>query len=97
MIPAITLKTVHSVGRSGMITCIGIQNGGLAVELQRHKKNVLIIYIIAFFNRTGTKHDTVPLIHSYEPFNSDNCTSNHHWTQQHIEQEIAKWERENGI
>lgn len=37
-IPAITLKTVHSVGRSGMTICIGIQNGGLAVELQRQIK-----------------------------------------------------------
>lgn len=35
-IPAMTLKTVHSVGRSGMTICIGIQNGGLADELQRH-------------------------------------------------------------
>lgn len=38
LIPAITLKTVHSVGRSGIIICIGIQNGGLAVELQRQIK-----------------------------------------------------------
>jgi hypothetical protein len=28
-----TLNTAHSVGLSGITICIGIQNGGLAVEL----------------------------------------------------------------
>lgn len=30
-----TLNTAHSVGLSGITICIGIQNGGLAVELQK--------------------------------------------------------------
>lgn len=38
-IPAITLKKEHSVGRSGMTICMGIQNGGFAVELQ-HKNDI---------------------------------------------------------
>ena len=33
-IPAMTLNTVDSVGRSGITICIGIQNGGFALELQ---------------------------------------------------------------
>lgn len=53
IIPAITLKTVHSVGRSGMITCIGIQNGGLAVELKRHKKECVCHVHIFFVNRSA--------------------------------------------
>ena len=30
-----TLNTAHSVGLSGIIMCIGIQNGGFPVELWR--------------------------------------------------------------
>lgn len=29
-----TLNTAHSVGRSGITICMGIQNGGFALELQ---------------------------------------------------------------
>lgn len=38
-IPAMTLNTAHSVGLSGITICIGIQNGGLAVELWRKEKH----------------------------------------------------------
>jgi len=34
-IPAMTLKTAHSVGLSGITTWMGIQNGGFALELQK--------------------------------------------------------------
>lgn len=34
-LPALTLKTEHSVGLSGFSMCIGIQNGGLELELQK--------------------------------------------------------------
>ena len=37
-IPAMTLKTAHSVGLSGITICIGIQNGGFAVELWKNEK-----------------------------------------------------------
>lgn len=36
-VPAITLKTAHSVGRSGITICMGIQNGGFVLELQEQK------------------------------------------------------------
>jgi hypothetical protein len=34
-----TLKTAHSVGLSGITTCMGIQNGGFALELQKKIAN----------------------------------------------------------
>lgn len=34
-VPAMTLKIAHSVGRSGLNICIGIQNGGFALELRK--------------------------------------------------------------
>lgn len=34
-----TLNTAHSVGRSGITICMGIQNGGFAVELQKEKQD----------------------------------------------------------
>ena len=39
-VPAMTLKTEHSVGRSGITICIGIQNGGFVLELRKenHKQ-----------------------------------------------------------
>ena len=39
-LPAMTLKTAHSVGRSGMTVCMGIQKGGFALELQK-QNNIL--------------------------------------------------------
>jgi hypothetical protein len=38
-IPAVTLKIAHSVGRSGITICMGIQNGGFALELQKQNTN----------------------------------------------------------
>jgi hypothetical protein len=38
-IPAVTLNVAHSVGRSGITICMGIQNGGFALELQKHNIN----------------------------------------------------------
>jgi hypothetical protein len=38
-IPAVTLNTAHSVGRSGITICMGIQNGGFALELQKQNMN----------------------------------------------------------
>lgn len=42
-LPAFTLKTEHSVGLSGFRMCMGIQNGGLELELK--------IYIRSFYGK----------------------------------------------
>ena len=50
-IPAVTLNTAHSVGRSGITICMGIQNGGFALELQKQNMNRKIILIGINFHK----------------------------------------------